>query len=330
VTDSACSWSVRKTRTKNNENPIPSNDFKAIEDKPQFEQLAEYLADRLNHCNGAAVAVQWLISPEPERLVDPEKQAGDPFTVVSSEAYNAAPSKLIFLDEILHLDWETIQQIAEATKDQAQSPLWHWYHKGRLTASRFGEILSIYSREKAGRQKPSQSLLQSLYMPANLDKVLAVMWGREHESVAIAEFTKKYKTAVEKTGFWFDECGYLGGSPDGLIGEKGICEVKCPYSLRNHHLKDVLKPDHNFLLYTEDEGVSWKYNMDHKYYHQIQGQMHFTRRDYCVFLVWTPKSLVVKRINADPLWPAICLPMLKNFYVNEFVPYVKRQQSRSS
>lgn len=36
-----------------------------------------------------------------------------------------------------------------------------------------------------------------------------------------------------------------------------------------------------------------KLKTSHDYYYQVQGQLHITERQYCYFIVWTPKGVVL-------------------------------------
>ena len=46
---------------------------------------------------------------------------------------------------------------------------------------------------------------------------------------------------------WLTESGILGASPDGLVGETDIIEVKCPYRWRDSTLAEAVK-DNSFYL----------------------------------------------------------------------------------
>ncbi|KAG5862731.1 hypothetical protein JTB14_035589 [Gonioctena quinquepunctata] len=94
------------------------------------------------------------------------------------------------------------------------------------------------------------------------------------------------------TGLWLDESGFLGASPDGLCGDSAIVEVKCPYKFRAFiSLCEALRNDKGYISYKEGDQTPKNYN--HDYYHQIQGQLHLTKRDVCYLVVWTPNECEV-------------------------------------
>ena len=114
-----------------------------------------------------------------------------------------------------------ILNISEVTVGQRDNPAWYLARKGRLTGSNFGSVL------KAKRITPS--LLKCLLGEYDLSRVKAVQWGVNNEEEAIKAFTLKTGAAVKETGIWFHSSGILGASPDGIIDEETVLEVKCPY-----------------------------------------------------------------------------------------------------
>lgn len=60
-------------------------------------------------------------------------------------------------------------------------------------------------------------------------------------------------------------------SPDGLVGDDLLVEVKCPYTVRNTLVTGITVP----YLLKNDEGKLCL-QPSHDYYYQIQGQMFIT------------------------------------------------------
>lgn len=74
----------------------------------------------------------------------------------------------------------------------------------------------------------------------------------------------------EKCGFFISaEYPFLGASPDGLLGEDTIIEIKCPYSSRKSLINEITVP---YLYYNNGE-LALKKN--HPYYAQVQGQLYY-------------------------------------------------------
>ena len=98
--------------------------------------------------------------------------------------------------------------------------------------------------------------------------------GRNGWSLILSEHFAYLSSNKAKLGGKILLCGlfidkekpYLCTTPDGLIDDDGIVEVKCPYSARE------MSPE---------EGIRKK----HQYYFQVQGQLHITKRKYCIFFL---------------------------------------------
>jgi len=57
----------------------------------------------------------------------------------------------------------------------------------------------------------------------------AMKWGIEQEAAAAERYEEVTGTLVQKCGFALHESiPYLGASPDRLVGETGLAEIKCP------------------------------------------------------------------------------------------------------
>lgn len=94
---------------------------------------------------------------------------------------------------------------------------------------------------------------------------------------------------VRSSGFViYDKYCFLGGSPDGLVDDVGIIEVKCPYS---KHLTPKEGVDHkkNKFCSIRDNKLTLK--QSHEYFYQMQGLLEITKRKYCFFIIWTPLGL---------------------------------------
>lgn len=82
---------------------------------------------------------------------------------------------------------------------------------------------------------------------------------------------------------------FLAGSPDGIIGDDGIIEIKCPSSIKNTTPQEAAKMKTiKYLTINKKGEIELKRTF--QYYYQVQGQLHITQRQYCFFIVWTPKG----------------------------------------
>jgi len=182
--------------------------------------------------------------------------------------------------------------------------LWHIARKKRLTASNFGAVLTA--------KRPTPSLIERLLGERDISKVRAIAWGVNNEAEAVKAFTAATALPVKETGIWLHESGILGASPDGLIGNNHIVEIKCPYTARDMTIDEALQTK-SFYLERAGEDNSLMLKKSHVYWHQVQGQLHITKREYCYFVVWTTKQTTILTIKIDSEWECN-LHLLRDFY----------------
>ncbi|PFX15069.1 Alkaline nuclease [Stylophora pistillata] len=129
-------------------------------------------------------------------------------------------------------------------------------------------------------------------------------------------FTKLTMKVVKDCGLWLHKSGVLGASPDGLVDDNAIIEVKCPYTHRNSTIEEAVK-DPKFCLVKRDAGYCLK--QSHHYWHQVQGQLFITGKQICYFVVWTTMQTVVLAIQKDCTWEPNLLS-LQEFYTIHMIP----------
>lgn len=154
-------------------------------------------------------------------------------------------------------------------------------------------------------------------------QVPAVVWGREKEQYARQcysdELCKRHISAkVSLSGFVIrsDE-PHLGSSPDGKVScsccGDGVLEIKCPYQYREFPLIGPFKED--FCL---DQTFYLK--KTHQYYYQVQLHMFVCNVEYCDFVVWTTKEMIINRIDKDDSLLQQALPRAKQYFLSFILP----------
>lgn len=114
------------------------------------------------------------------------------------------------------------------------------------------------------------SLLKRLLGEYDISRVKAVQWGVNNEAEAIKAFTNLTAKTVQETGLWLDGSGILGASPDGIVDEDSVLEVKCPYTERNMTMEEAVNTSPNFCLKKTESG-QYALKEEHVYWHQVQG-----------------------------------------------------------
>lgn len=190
-----------------------------------------------------------------------------------------------------------------------------WLEKrlGKFTASDFHIMLG-----------KSQTKIDKLWeivaerMLGDTDQEPYSSYAMERGKILEVEARRTYAFAneipVDETGFvepdednpWFS---YVGCSPDGLVGEDGLIEIKSPLAK-------------NFLQWTEpgENGREVKY-IKPEYYTQIMFNLMVTERKWCDFCYYHPRlGLVTKRYERDEEHIAKITEAL-----NQCIEFVKQQ-----
>lgn len=228
---------------------------------------------------------------------------------LSAEDYKIAAG--IYIAENYTKPKEEIETLQCLTKDQSDSSLWINERKKRITASKFGDVCT----KKITTSR--QSLVESIIFPYNFYHP-AIEYGKKYEKNALKELENELKTTIKECGLFIDkDLQYLGATPDGILEDNSaIIEIKCPYSAR---------------ILTPEEGIEkrkitfWKkngtVNTRHKWYFQIQGQMHITQIGTCIFMVWTPKGHKIEIIfKDDSFWESQMKINLIRFFEDCLLP----------
>lgn len=200
-----------------------------------------------------------------------------------------------------------------ATRSQHRSVLWHEQRHWRLTASNFGTIIRCLSSRSRDR------LCARLANPPIL-KNKAVLHGKKYETVALHKFEEITSTHCKPAGLFVrPEYPYLGASPDGVVDEDRIVEIKCPYSGRNN----TIEIDQKFpYLFLNNEG-KFDLKRNHRYYSQVQGQLFITGRKVCHFVVYTFQSVLVIDVPIDMEYcKESLIPKLSLFYCRHYRKYM--------
>ena len=166
---------------------------------------------------------------------------------------------------------------------------WKALRLGKVTASRVADVIAKtktgYSASRANymAQLISERLTGT---PADTFTSAAMQHGTDTEPEARAAYEFYHSASVEQVAFvphpMIDQAGC---SPDGLVGDDGLVEIKCPNTAA--HLDTLLGQE-----------------APAKYIAQMQFQMACTGRSYCDFVSYDPRMpehmrLFVKRIYRD-------------------------------
>ncbi|XP_050528291.1 uncharacterized protein LOC126898366 [Daktulosphaira vitifoliae] len=217
---------------------------------------------------------------------------------------------------LVKLNEVDVKKLEFSTRDQRHSQDWYIERKKRLTASNFGDICKM--RVNTSCRKKVYSLL---YGPRVTSKEMS--YGIEMEHQARTLFEQLYEKHVQANGLFVDkEYAFLAVSPDGLIENTAIIEIKCPYVARSTE-NAVEAVQQKLLPYCVIKNNKIELKKEHKYYYQVMGQMRITGREICYFIIYTPIWINVQVIKYDhEFWITKMEEKLKIFYLECLLPEI--------
>ena len=183
----------------------------------------------------------------------------------------------------------TTEDRINATKVEQGADEWKRLRLGHVTASNVADVMAKgKTGEAITRYKYKVRLVAERMTGTSPESYTnsAMEWGIEQERFACMAYEERFEVFLDKTGFWYHpEIQWVGVSPDRLVGEDGLVEVKCPNTTT--HL------DYIFANKVPTE-----------YYKQIQCQLWVTNRKWCDFISFDPRlpkrnQLFVIRCNRD-------------------------------
>ena len=166
---------------------------------------------------------------------------------------------------------------------------WFEARMGCVTASRTADVMA---KTKSGYAASRANYMAELICERLTGErqggfsSAAMQWGTETEPQARMAYEIMTGATVVETGFVLHpEIAGFGASPDGLIGEDGLIEIKCPNTAT--HI-DTLLAD----------------KVPTKYIIQMHVQMLCTGRAWCDFVSFDPRlpidlHMFIKRVERD-------------------------------
>lgn len=171
------------------------------------------------------------------------------------------------------------------------SDAWKQERSGLFTGSRFADVLAR-NKKSGAPLKAYDDLIWQLVVermtgkPVDGPSGYALQWGTDVEPYAREAYELETGNFVQQVSFiTHDVFPFVGASPDGLIGEEGGLEMKCPKSSAVHLER--------FISGVPDEYVP-----------QIQGCMWVTGRNWWHFVSYDPRMpeshrILILRVERD-------------------------------
>lgn len=169
------------------------------------------------------------------------------------------------------------------------SPEWLKARAGSLGASQIADALAKTRNGWGASRGNLQAKLiaeRLTGMPQDTFCSPAMQWGKDTEEYARAAYEFQHGVTVETVGMVLHpELTGTHASPDGLVGDKGLLEIKCPNTLTHFETLDGAP-------------------IPQKYIYQMQWQMRCCGRDWCDWASYDPRvpesmKLHVERVERD-------------------------------
>ncbi|ODM88232.1 hypothetical protein Ocin01_18450, partial [Orchesella cincta] len=220
--------------------------------------------------------------------------------------------------EGLQVDEVKQQFIEQQTRNQSECEEWFSHRRERMTASIAGKLYKLQPTSD------NTSTLNSMLRNQSFRGTAATKYGLDSEPSAILSYELKTglpEGSVEKVGLEVSlENGIFAASPDGRVGEEGIVEIKCPYSIRDLKPHDWPTSSSDCPLKLQNGTLVLK---THNHYFQIVQQLHVTKRMWCDYVVWTPNDIFIQRIERNEetasTWEKMKMKLQK-FWTEDLAP----------
>jgi putative phage-type endonuclease len=152
---------------------------------------------------------------------------------------------------------------------------WYSARMGKVTAS---AVCNVLAKLKTGKEAQAradyrmQLVAERLTgLPADKYQTPAMAWGVENEADARFMYEELSGNMVTEVGFIdHPTVDFSGASPDGLVGDDGLIEIKCPNT--KTHIETLLAKE-----------------CPEKHMPQIQWQLACTGRQWCDFVSFDPR-----------------------------------------
>jgi putative phage-type endonuclease len=166
---------------------------------------------------------------------------------------------------------------------------WFAARLGKVTASKVADVIA---KTKTGYSTSRDNYMAQLVcerMTGTMGESFsntAMQWGTDQEPLARAAYEAIADVLVDEIGFVaHPTIDAAGASPDGLVGDNGLIEIKCPNTAT--HIETVLSG-----------------KVPSKYIPQMQWQMACTQRKWCDFVSFDPRmpeglQLFIQRVDFD-------------------------------
>lgn len=199
------------------------------------------------------------------------------------------------------------------------SPEWRQLRLGLVTASNFHKIITPKTMKLSSQAQMYMNQLLGEWLTGEEVETYQSDWmarGQEVEDQIWKSYEAYTEVETSRGGFFIDDAGLIGCSPDRLVGMNGDLEAKAP----------MIQTQISYAL----DGLSDDYKC------QVQGRMMIHEREWVDLFAWHPQLFIPPiRIFRDDKFIAVLRTVLGAFVdqmlekrlvlEREFGPFVRRE-----
>lgn len=167
---------------------------------------------------------------------------------------------------------------------EPRSAVWYMLRLGKPTSSEFHKIVTPTGKLSSQSALYAHTILAEMMLgrPLNDDiQTEYMVRGQELEAAAIDAYEFQTGLITDLGGIVINETNTMACSPDRLVGEDGVLEIKCPAA--NTHVGYLLSRD------IGDEKKP-----------QVQGQLYITERSWVDLMSYHPElPPLIVRVKRD-------------------------------
>ena len=172
---------------------------------------------------------------------------------------------------------------------QQNNDIWMGHRCGKLTSSNLGKVMANYGKAfgDPAKKLAIQIALQQITGNSEENSYSNEHMERGHTQEPLARMAYEEETFCEVSNGGFFDLGFIGCSPDGLVFDEGVIEIKCVIATTHYA---------NIKRGTVDPSYKW----------QCIGNLKFTGRKWIDFISYClefpeDKQLYTYRLHAKDL-----------------------------
>jgi len=316
-TSKECTWNKGQKRKKNpqklSDATYPSkkrkNNIQVIDFDPRPKEFRRVTSKNINKF---VVDLQALSSDQKDVSM------WETQLLITYEDYAIEASSVPLLEEkgkllLTNITPKDLWEI-EGTVQQSQSDKWRSERWLRITASTCLDAYKVGKSVLTNSSNAASSCKKFIKkhiwkLDGDTPQTSWMKYGLESESAAVKQYEIQTSLSVSPTGLWVNpQFSYIACSPDGLVGDHGLLEIKSLKIFHDNTIDQVVNDTDRVLVSKDTLNRQCFVKTDnkcilkksHDYYYQIQCQLLVTEREFCDFVLYAKDGPIsVQRIYRD-------------------------------